>query len=126
MRKLVCLWLTFIFFGCSPNPVPKGILGLDKMEQVVYDLIQVDEYMNNFIVRDSSVNMKEKRSILYEQVFKLHNTTRKEFFTSYKYYQKHPDMQKVLFDSLTARADRRKESPSSFKPIKRGKISKIK
>ncbi|MEJ7683446.1 MAG: DUF4296 domain-containing protein [Segetibacter sp.] len=118
MRKAVYICLSFIFIGCSPNPVPKEILSPEKMEKVVYDLMQVDEYINNFVVKDSSVDIKKKRSIFYEQVFKLHNTNRKEFYTSYKYYQQHPDIQKVLFDSLYAKAGRRKTLPARTIPIK--------
>ncbi|MDQ6814994.1 MAG: DUF4296 domain-containing protein [Bacteroidota bacterium] len=78
------------------------------MQKVVYDLIRVDEFINNFVLKDSTVNIKNKRSILYEQVFKVNNTTRKEFYTSYKYYQQHPDIQKGLFDSLYESLNRKK------------------
>ena len=122
MRKLFYICFAFISVGCSVNPVPKGILGVDKMEKVAYDLMQVEEYVNNFVVKDSSVDIKKKRSIFYEQVFKLHDTNRKEFYTSYKYYQQHPDMQKVLFDSLTSHAGKRKPIPARILPMKAAKI----
>ncbi len=122
MRKVVYIGFTFIFIGCSLNSVPKEILSAQKMEKVVYDLMQVDEYLNNFVAKDSLVDIKKKRSIFYSQVFKLHNTNRKEFYTSYKYYQQHPDMQKVLFDSLYAKAGRRNTLPTRILPIKPVKV----
>lgn len=122
MKIAVYICLVFIFICCSKSPVPKDILGLNKMQKVVYELMQVDEYLNNFVVKDSSTDIKKKRSIYYEQVFKLNNTNRKEFYTSYKYYQQHPDMQKVLFDSLSAKADRRKILPGRVSPVKPAKI----
>ncbi|HLL43765.1 MAG TPA: DUF4296 domain-containing protein, partial [Segetibacter sp.] len=95
---------------------------VDKMQKVVYDLMQVDEYLNNFVIKDSLADIKKKRSIYYEQVFNLNNTNRKEFYTSYKYYQQHPDIQKILFDSLLAKAGRRKILPVRIPPIKPSKI----
>ncbi len=118
MRKVVYVCLSLIFFACSQNAVPKGILASDKMEMIVYDLLKADEYVTNFIAKDTTVNVKMKRSILYEQVFKLHNTNRKEFYTSFKYYQQHPDIQKTLFDSLLAAAGREKVEQHHIIPIK--------
>lgn len=123
MSKTVFICLAFIFMGCSPNPLPKGILANNKMENIVYDLMQADEYLNNLLLKGSLADSKKKRSIFYEQIFKLHNTSRKEFYTSYRYYQQHPDIQKTLFDSLYAKAGRRKTSPARPIPVKQGKIN---
>ncbi len=118
MRKAIYICLTVIFIGCSHSPVPGGILSPDKMEKVVYDLLKVDEYLNNFVAKDTTENIKMKRSILYEQVFKLHDTERKQFYTSYKYYQQHPDIQKTLFDSVSAKAGRGNAVLPHIVPIK--------
>jgi len=118
MRKLIYLYLLFLFTACSQKPVPEGILAPAEMEKVVYDILKADEYINNFVSKDTTVNIKMKRSIIYEQVFKLHNTNRKDFFTSYKYYQEHPDIQKALFDSLLTTANREKAMPSHILPVK--------
>lgn len=107
MRTVIYILLISGFIACSNHPVPKGILEPAKMENVVYDLLKVDEYLSNFF-KDTTVNIKLKRSILYEQVFKLNSTNRKEFYTSYRYYQQHPDIQKSLFDSISARSGRSK------------------
>ncbi len=118
MRKVFYLLLFSFLIGCSSSPVPKGIIPPDKMQNIVYDLMQVDGFINNYLYRDTTIDIKKKRSIFYEQVFKLHNTTRKEFFTSYKYYQQRPDIQKTLFDSLNQVANRKKDGPVA-EPIKK-------
>lgn len=117
MRQLLCLLAGFIFMACSSRPVPDGIIPPEKMEKVVYDLMQVDEFINNFVYKDSSIDIKKQRSIYYEQVFKIHNTTRKDFFTSFKYYEQRPEIQKTLFDSLYNSASRKKVEPLR-KPLK--------
>ncbi len=122
MKKVIFICVLFIFARCSENPIPKGILAPDQMKKIVYDILKADEYVNNFVSKDTAVNVKMKRSIIYEQVFTLHNTNRKEFYTSYKYYQEHPDIQKALFDSLLATATREKAMPSHVLPVKPVKL----
>ncbi|HEX8279558.1 MAG TPA: DUF4296 domain-containing protein [Segetibacter sp.] len=100
MRAGSIILLIIILAACSSSPVPKGILPPNRMQKIVYDLIRIDEFMNNFVTKDSAVDLKKKRSSLYDQVFKVNNTNRKEFYSSYKYYQEHPNVQKELFDSL--------------------------
>lgn len=118
MRKVLCIILIFTLLACSNSPVPKGIMKPDKMESIVYDLLKVDEYLNNYAYKDTTTSIKLKRSIFYAQVFKLHNTNRKAFYTSYRYYQQHPDIQKTLFDSLYARSGRVKPEIPKISPIK--------
>jgi len=117
MRISSILLILLLFIACSSSPVPKGVLKPKEMEKVVYDLIRADEFINNFLIKDSTVDIKKKRSVLYEQVFKVHNTTRKEFYSSYKYYQSHPDIQKGLFDSMYESINRAKPEMHRDRPV---------
>jgi hypothetical protein len=119
MRRPAIILLLIFFSACSSSPVPHEILQPERMQKVVYDLIRIDEFINNFVLKDSTVDIKKKRSTLYEQVFKVNHTTRKEFYTSYKYYQQHPDIQKGLFDSLYENLNRKK--PDTVIPAKKPK-----
>lgn len=118
MRKAIYPAFLFLIISCSNSTVPNGIIQPDKMEAVAYDLLKADEYISNISSKDTTTNIKLKRSILYEQVFKLHDTSRKDFYTSYRYYQQHPDIQKTLFDSLAARAGRGRNEPPRIFPVK--------
>ena len=101
MRISIVVVLLLLFLAaCSSSPVPGGILPPNKMYPAVKDIMEVDEFINGYVMKDSAINIKEKRSSLYEQVFALHQTDRKQFFTSYTYYQQHPPLLKQLFDSL--------------------------
>lgn len=108
MRKPFLFSLLLLLIACSSGPVPKEVLQPQKLQKVVNDLIKVDEFLNSFVYKDSTINIKNKRSSLYEQVFKVNNTTRREFYSSYKYYQQHPDLQKKIFDSLYETLNRKK------------------
>ncbi len=118
--KATFFFLTvFILLACS-SPVPKGIIPPHRMQQIVFDLIKADEFINNFVVKDSTVNIKTRRISLYEQVFNIHKVSKDYFYKSYRYYQQYPDKNKVLFDSLYAVANRKNSEelqPKAAKPI---------
>jgi hypothetical protein len=101
IRSLVVA-LTLSLISCSGGSVPSGMLEPSKMYPLVKDIMLTDEYINNFLLKeDTTLNIKKKRSEMYERVFALHNTNKDQFYKSFTYYQEHPDLQKVLFDSLS-------------------------
>ena len=118
MRKCILICILALCIACSSGPVPKGVIEPEKMEGVVYDLMQADELLNNFVPKDTGVDMKKERSMYYGKIFKIHGTNKKQFYTSFKYYQQHPDLQKALFDSLNQKAKRKRPLPVENKPIK--------
>lgn len=94
--------------GCSDkNSVPSGILSREKMENVLWDMIQADQYSALYLAKDSAhINTKMENLRLYEQVFRLHQVSREEFRKSYQYYLDHPSLNQILFDSLISRGNR--------------------
>ena len=118
MRKTASILLFFIIISCSSGPVPKNILSPEKMQKIVYELMQTDEYLNTFVVKDSTADIKKKRSLFYGEIFKMNNTSRKEFYISYRYYQQHPNIQKALYDSLYEQATRKKDEKPMSAPVK--------
>jgi hypothetical protein len=115
--------LLFTASGCSDkNNIPSGILSQEKMEGVLWDMIQADQYSTLYLAKDSvRTNTKMETLRLYEEIFRLHQVSREEFRKSYQYYLDHPALSQVLFDSLTAKGVRlRTESysrPAPFRPI---------
>ena len=106
-------WLTLcliaIIIGCSTDKqVPKGILEPDVMQKVVYDLLRADEFLANYKYKDTALNKRVEATKMYAQIFRIHGVTKEVFFKSYSYYQEHPDINKVMFDSLYNKANRRK------------------
>src|SRR5258708_4201572 len=107
--------------GCSDkNSVPSGILPHEKMEAVMWDVIQSEQYSASFLAKDSAhINLKLENLRLYDEVFRLHQVSREEFRKSYQYYMGRADLAQVLFDSLLAKGNRlRTESYSrSYRPV---------
>ncbi|HEV3324231.1 MAG TPA: DUF4296 domain-containing protein [Puia sp.] len=103
--------LTLLLFagaGCSDkDAVPSGILSRDKMESLIWDMAQADQYAAIYLAKDSAhINQKTETLRLYEQVFRLHQVSREEFSKSYQYYLDHPRLNQLLFDSVIARGVR--------------------
>jgi len=100
----VCCW---VFAGCSgKNSVPFGILPVEKMSPILWDIIEADQYAA-IVVKDSThVDRRLERLRLYEQVFRSHGITREKFQKSYNYYREHPEVNQVLYDSMTAQGNR--------------------
>lgn len=107
--------------GCSDkNSVPSGILPHEKMEAVMWDIIQAEQYSSSFLAKDSAhVNLKLENLRLYDEVFRLHQVSREEFRKSYQYYMSRADIAQALFDSLLAKGNRlRTESYSRpYRPV---------
>jgi hypothetical protein len=110
MRIVAVVLSLVVFTACSSRPVPEGVLAPDQMRPIVYDLIRSDELVNNFLLRDTSLEADEQHIKMYEQVFKIHKTSRDEFYKSLRYYQAHPDVNKLLLDSLLSYANRQQNA----------------
>lgn len=103
--KYRLILIPFLFmFACNQEKArPKDILSPDKLSYVLYDMMQADEFSNNFIVRDSTKNVKLENAQLYEKIFLLHSTTKEQFQKSYKFYESDPQTLKIIFDSINVR-----------------------
>ena len=81
------------------------------MELILWDIIQAERFSAMFILKDSSTkNVDLETFKLYDQVFSVHKVSREKFVKSYKYYLRRPDIAKVMFDSITVKAERQKAS----------------
>ncbi len=115
---LILLVLIFMNAGCAREGfIPSDIMQQQQMQDLVWDVMVAEEYAKDLAVTDTvkNKNLKQERSIAYQQVFDLHHTTREDFKRSFDYYASHPDLSKVLFDTLSKRANRKRES--SFRMI---------
>jgi len=91
---LVCLSaIVWCLVSCTDKDrIPKGVLGKEKMQQVLMDMIQAERYRDGFIMTDSSKDLKTETFKLYAQVFELNKISKDEFIKSYKFYMSRPDI----------------------------------
>ena len=120
MKILIPALMTFIVFGCSKaNKAPDDILSKQKMEVVLWDIIQAERFSVLYLLKDSSSkNVQLEKFRLYDQVFNLHKVSKDDFIKSYKYYLGRPDIAKVIFDSIAVKAERQKADSYKSAPLK--------
>lgn len=107
-RLLILALIITCTIACNTNERPKDILPEAKMESVIWDMVQADEFITNFVLKDSAkVNVNAERYKLYDRVFALHKTSREQFKKSYEYYISQPGTTRKMYDSLSVRASRR-------------------
>lgn len=111
MRWITGCLIILIIAGCTDNTkIPPGIIEKPRMEKILWDMMQADRFVASFIMtkEGDSAAKKLQAAELYEQVFRLNKISRDEFLKSYKFYLGRPDITKVMFDSISARADRQR------------------
>ena len=102
MRNSTLLFFVLLLMAsCSrKKEVPKDILSRDKMQEVLWSMISAGEFLNAYVLNDSVKKMTEI-SKTYGQVFQIHHITKAEFDRSWLYYREHPEIMKVMLDSLS-------------------------
>lgn len=109
MTRLLISLLCFIWFSACTDTtkVPSDILPQKKMERVMWDMVKADRFANGFYPQPPDPRYsKENAFKAYDGVFKIHGITKNEFLKSYKFYLGRPDLSRVMFDSITSRAER--------------------
>lgn len=115
---LLCLSVfVFSLVSCTDkDKIPSGVLSKNKMQQVIWDMMQAERYTATFL-KDSTKNTKAETFKLYAQVFAIHGITKDQFVKSYKFYMGRPDIARVMFDSLASKANRKREEIYKPKPL---------
>jgi len=120
MRRPWILLLSLLLINCSDKAdLPEGILQPQKMQEVFWDYIRADVYANEFIRNDSSRNAITENLRMQDKVFRLHKTTREQFYKSYTYYSNHRDLMNAVLDSMISKNERQKKKVDikAIKPI---------
>ena len=100
MRLFLFFALLFIFSCSSKQEIPADILSRPKMQAIMLDMLRADEFVLNFERKDSTRSAKDKSTLLYEEVFRIHQTSKSQFQKSIKFYSQHPDLFKPVLDSM--------------------------
>ena len=70
------------------------------MQSVLWDMLRVDQFVVTYVAKDTGLNKKQESIKLYEQVFRIHKTSKEKFQKSLDFYQNRPDLLKVILDSI--------------------------
>jgi hypothetical protein len=96
-----------LIVACKSRRVPEGVIKPEKMEAIMWDMIQAGEFLNGYVLfRDTTTNQVLESQRWYDKIYSLHNTSREEFIRSYEYYRTHPRLMQEVFDSMAVYEDR--------------------
>jgi hypothetical protein len=108
MKKTIILGILFLA-ACTSSETKKGmLLPIKTMQQTVWQLMQVDEYLTRQIQTDTTIQPSLRKAEYYQRVFNLNKVDRVQFYTTMDYLDKHPVEMKVLMDSVEALSKREK------------------
>lgn len=108
MKKAICIGMVFLV-ACSAKKTNKeGVLPFKTMQQTVWQLMQVDEYLSRQIQTDTTIQPSKQNAKYYQKVFDLNKVNRVQFYTTMDYLDKHPVELKELMDSVEALSKREK------------------
>ena len=98
--------LLLVCHSCNDKKQEGSIIAKEKMQAVLWDILQAEVFTVNFIKKDSSKNEPAENASLQKKIFDLHKISRDDFTKSYDYYSSQPELMKLMLDSMSARAER--------------------
>jgi len=108
MKKVICIGVVFLI-ACSSKKTDKlAMLPIKTMQQTVWQLMQVDEYLSRRIETDTTIKPSLEKAKYYQRVFNLNKVDREQFYATMDYLDKHPVELKALMDSVEALSKREK------------------
>ena len=106
------------FISCqNKNDMPPGILKPDKMQAVLWDVINADAFTTEFIKKDSAKNAAKENLKLQQQIFAIHHVSKEDFYKSYDYYKAQTPVLKTILDSMITQAERKKSKNFNTKSL---------
>ena len=116
MKKIIIFGMLFLSACNSKNKENQTMLPMATMQQTVWQLMKVDEYLSRQIQTDTTIQPSLLKAQHYQQVFNLNKVDRLQFYATMEYLSKRPLEMKLLLDSVEALSKREKI-------IEKGKIS---
>jgi len=69
----------------------------------MWDMLRADEYVSNFLLKDSTRKKKNESLKLYREIFSIYKISEQQFKESLDYYTSRPDLFQPIIDSLAKR-----------------------
>ena len=96
-----------MLFSCSDkNKTPSGIILPKEMPGIMWDVIRAQSLAIELARKDSSANVESQTKTLTTKVFEIHHISSSSFDKSYDWYASHPDILRLMFDSLYTQKQR--------------------
>ncbi|UAY52670.1 DUF4296 domain-containing protein [Ferruginibacter albus] len=123
-RFLLLACCIVCFASCrNNNDMPSDVLNKQKMQAVLWDMLRIEAYTENFLKTDTLKNLQNENLQLQQKVFAIHHITKEAFYKSYDYYKQHPALLSEVLDSITTKEAVNREHKIN-KPLYKPEIKK--
>ncbi|MBK7148459.1 MAG: DUF4296 domain-containing protein [Bacteroidetes bacterium] len=111
MKQFIVLFFVLLM-ACKSEvaELPDGILPPDKMKVILADIHLADALAET--KAEAGLSEKMLNDKYYEQIFADRNVSQAAFYTSYKYYETHPEWMNKLYDDVLTEMSRKEEKIS--------------
>jgi hypothetical protein len=116
VKKILLVAVVCLFSCSSKKNIPKGILQPAKMQLVLFDVLRADNFVTEYVKKDSAKKPEEEIAKLQRQIFAVHKISKEDFYKSFDFYKAHPDMMQPMLDSMISSTNRNKYQNTFGKP----------
>ena len=116
MKKAI-IALMFGLIACNnSNSIPSDIIKPAQMQSIFWDMIRGDILAQEIVKKDSTQNIKNTGLAMAKKILAIHHIDSVTFEKSIAFYEKHPALMRVIFDSLSAVQTRKNYIEPETKP----------
>ncbi len=117
MRLKKIFVFVIVLASCgSKNDIPKGVLKPEKMQLVLFDMIRADNFVFDYVTKDSSKKTEVELAKLQQKVFEIYKISRADYYKSFEFYKAHPNIMEPMLDSLINSTTRNKYQRTMGRP----------
>jgi hypothetical protein len=118
MKKFFYLIFLTMCFSCGKSKSPPStVIQPKEMQSILWDVMRAETLASEIGHKDSSLDVAIETKALSQKVFVIHKTDSATFNKSYNWYLKHPDVLKIIFDSLYIQKERENNLESRKKHV---------
>lgn len=110
MKFLYSVLVVFIFSACNDKAVPADILPQQKMEKILWELLEADEWALHNYPLDTTAR-KQAALQHYATIYQMNGVDAATFRRSYDYYSERPALLSPVLDSVRNRATQPAPAP---------------
>ncbi len=101
MRQLTIYIAVVLSMLVACRAEPKGLLTPKQTQKVLWDILKVDAFTKDYILKDSTKDALLENTKMQMQIFAMHKVTKEQFYSSFEYYKTKPEVFNAIMDSIT-------------------------
>jgi hypothetical protein len=99
---LIVIGITMIVSCKGKDGIPNNMIGKEKMQAILEDMMRADQFFIDYIVnKDSTFDQQKGFTSFYQQILDIHDVSRDKFSKSFAYYRSNPELLKTIMDSIS-------------------------